>query len=362
MKRIFTSLALATLVLLTTTASSQLTGMVPNSACSVIGEDFIEDPFTRGFLIENFSWSGKHTSAQSLRTWYAGPNTVYKITTPATPLASNGSLRMGFKVSTKPGSNNYFATGAFNVNVKVLDVDNKVLASTTGYFNAAGSYCFQLVDGALTQGKQVKFYYELITTHIIDSTRIVDFDLLTYNGNENIILPVTFNNISGRSTSSGNMITWKVSEEINVKNYEVEKSTNGSTYTKIGEVNASGSSSYSFTDQNISSSDYYRVRSKDHDGYEKLSPVVSLKSGKEGRISLRAFPSPARTEIFIQHDGSQLGIMNINSIDGRTIKTISTTKNTVQTRIDISTMQPGLYILSYRGQDGEFETLKFTKQ
>jgi hypothetical protein len=63
----------------------------------------------------------------------------------------------GFKVKTSPGSNNYFATGGFNVVVQVLDANDNVLASASGSFFAPGSYCFQASSVELKPGIMVKY-------------------------------------------------------------------------------------------------------------------------------------------------------------------------------------------------------------
>jgi Secretion system C-terminal sorting domain len=361
MKRIITSSALALMLFITNTASSQLVSSV---SCTTVGEDFETDPIARGFTIQNFTWVGHQTSGQSLRTWSALPNTQYVITTPLVPIYYYGSILMGFKVKTSPGSNDYFATGGFNTTIHVLDSVNNVLATSTGFFNKAGNYCFQAVSFDLRPGMNVRYKYTLTSTAQIDGTRIVDFDLLTYNGTNQVIimLPVNFTNITGRATSSGNLVTWNVAEEINVDHYEIEKSSNGINFSRTGDVKAIGSSSYSFTDKASSSSDYYRVKAVDIDGKAKLSPVVAIKNGKDGRISLRAFPSPAITELTIQHDAITNANISITAADGRLLKNITPVKGNIQTTINVSSLQPGLYIIKFQDSEGNMESLKFIKQ
>ena len=361
MKRIITSSALALMLFIANNASSQLVSSV---SCTTIGEDFETDPIARGFSIQNFTWVGHQTSGQSLRTWSALPNTQYVITTPLTPIYYYGSILMGFKVKTSPGSNNYFATGGFNTTIQVLDSANNVLATSTGYFNQPGSYCFQAVSSELRKGMNVRYKYTLTSTESIDGTRIVDFDLLTYNGTNEvvIILPVNFTNITGRSTSGGNLISWNVMEQYNVDRYEIERSIDGKNYSKSGEVKADNISSYSFLDKSTNSSGYYRVRSVDIDGKSKLSPVVSLKNGTEGRISVRAFPSPAITQLTLQHEAITNASISITSADGRLLKSISPVKGNIQTTINVSSLQPGLYIIKFQDSEGNMESLKFIKQ
>ena len=65
------------------------------------------------------------------------------------------------------------------------------------------------------------------------------------------------------------------------KNFDIEKSTDGTNYYKIGSVNAAGNSStrkdYALRDDKLSPSNYYRLRMNDLDGHYKLSNVVLVK-------------------------------------------------------------------------------------
>ncbi|MEO5563298.1 MAG: hypothetical protein ABIR18_07685 [Chitinophagaceae bacterium] len=61
------------------------------------------------------------------------------------------------------------------------------------------------------------------------------FDAISYS-NALITLPVSFVSISGEQLADGNRIKWKVAEESNLKEYEIERSTDGISYTATGTV------------------------------------------------------------------------------------------------------------------------------
>jgi len=104
-------------------------------------------------------------------------------------------------------------------------------------------------------------------------------------------LPVNFTGFYAKKINSGVALTWNVATELNVSGYEVQRSTNGNDFVKIGFVNANQSPSYSFTDNKPFDVAYYRIKSIDIDGSYKYSSVVSLKD-QQSNVVLKAFPMP----------------------------------------------------------------------
>ena len=100
-------------------------------------------------------------------------------------------------------------------------------------------------------------------------------------------LPITLVSFQGRLDNSTAYLNWSTSSEQNSKNFEVEKSTNGVNYYRIGAVNAAGNSStkkdYSLTDNKLGRLNYYRLRMNDLDGRNKLSNVVLLQYNAAGQ-------------------------------------------------------------------------------
>lgn len=97
----------------------------------------------------------------------------------------------------------------------------------------------------------------------------------------NAIMPVMLLNFQGHIENKAAMLNWSTGSEINSKDFDIEKSTNGADYYKIGSVRAAGSSStvknYSLTDSRLSPVNYYRLRMNDVDGKNTLSQVVILR-------------------------------------------------------------------------------------
>jgi hypothetical protein len=97
----------------------------------------------------------------------------------------------------------------------------------------------------------------------------------------NVILPVTLINFEGHLNNNTAILNWTTSAEYNSKNFDIEKSTDGVNYYKIGSVSAAGNSAdkkeYSFTDTKLAENNYYRLRMNDNDGRYKLSQIVLIR-------------------------------------------------------------------------------------
>jgi hypothetical protein len=172
-------------------------------------------------------------------------------------------------------------------------------------------------------------------------------------------LPVTFESFEAKKESTGVKLLWKVSEEIDVDRYEIEKSANGREYSKIGSVTANQQTMYSFTDAQASSNSYYRIKSVDLDGKYKYSSVVRF-NGRTSNIILKAFPVPTSDAITVQHPPG--GKIEIVSAMGSVVKTVSAKQTMQQTQVDIAPLQKGVYYVRFTAPDNSIETLHIIKQ
>jgi hypothetical protein len=174
-------------------------------------------------------------------------------------------------------------------------------------------------------------------------------------------LPVSFIGFGSRQTSKGVELIWNVSGERNVQFYFVERSSTGADFTKLGEVAANNATAYSFLDnQPIAGMTFYRIKEVDIDGKSKYSPVVRL--NLERNIALRAYPSPATTEVTIEHSATDKGTISITTADGRIVKQIDVKPQMTQSFINTSTLKAGLYVVRFVGADGKAQTTKLIKQ
>jgi len=161
------------------------------------------------------------------------------------------------------------------------------------------------------------------------------------------VLPVKWLSVIGNVSGSSNAtINWIVQEQ-NVAQYEVQKSTDGRSFSNIGSVasRGNGQNSYSFTDAAaLTGTGYYRIRQIDVDGRSSLSAVVKLGGKNEKAVSV--YPVPARSTVVVTVPQT-LVTTNATLFDntGKQIRTILLT-NTAST-IDVSDLPSGIYVLRF---------------
>jgi len=177
-------------------------------------------------------------------------------------------------------------------------------------------------------------------------------------------LPVTFAGFEGKKTASGIQLTWKVGGEINVKQYDVERSTTGNSgFAKIGVVPAVGNSSYTFTDRELhNGAVFYRIKNVDNDGSFRYSTMLQFRDGA-GVIVFRVVPTLVTNKTMVQHPATTgAALITLNAADGRVVRSLRPAAGAVQTAVDLSGLQAGLYLLKWNDGAGHSETTKLVKQ
>ncbi len=105
------------------------------------------------------------------------------------------------------------------------------------------------------------------------------------------VVPVSF--VSVKAAQAGNKIAveWKVANEVNTVRYEIEKSTDGRSFSKKGMILATGANTYNWLDENtVNGYNYYRIRSVDNNGQVKYTEVVKVQIGGKAGISISPNP------------------------------------------------------------------------
>lgn len=272
-----------------------------------------------------------------------------------------GSVTVGFKY--KAPKNSEYRIRVISVNcacVGGLDIIATTAVGTnwTPLPEEEGRVCVRMVDADIQQGQHLR--YE-ITVRSRSPKEIV-FDDFSLGEVAAAPLPVTFRGIVARSENSQVTVQWDVADEIDVKGYQVERSTNGMKFEAIGFVDAHGKPYYSYTDaQAANGSVYYRVKSVDIDGKFKYSNIVRVSNKRA--TTLKLFPVPAQNEVTLQHERiTANSIITLTTADGRTVKQIRATTGAYQTPVSLAGLQPGLYLLRVENGQGEAETIKLIKQ
>lgn len=156
----------------------------------------------------------------------------------------------------------------------------------------------------------------------------------TYNvrveGNAFSVMPVTLADFSAAIKNNNAILQWQTVTESNNKGFDVERSIDGKTFTKIGFVSGNGTTvqkkDYVYTDFNINQLNkdkvYYRLRQVDFDGHSDYSKTIPLNISRI--ISWVVAPNPVSAQsaiIFSLEKSSQVQIQIVNSA-GAIVKSI----------------------------------------
>ena len=130
-------------------------------------------------------------------------------------------------------------------------------------------------------------------------------------------LPVSAITASATLNNGIATITWKAVGEGNVSHYDVEKSTDGTNFSKIGSTVAqSTTTTYSLVDNKVvSGNNYYRIKAVSETGVVNYSNVALLTTNHLSLITV--FPNPLK--------GSTLNIQMGNVVAGKYVLSIYNT-------------------------------------
>jgi uncharacterized repeat protein (TIGR01451 family) len=194
------------------------------------------------------------------------------------------------------------------------------------------------------------------------------------------VLPVVLTNFTAQAVQNRDaLLSWTTASEVSSAYFDVERSFDGSTFVKIGQVAAQGTkssaSTYTLTDASVASKAngpvYYRLRQVDLDGTATYSPLRAVRFAADAAttpVALSLFPNPAQAST--QLDLRQLpatGTYQVLLLDatGRTVRT-ATLAGGLPQPLDLQQLASGTYHVLVMGQlaDGTSfkQTLHLTKE
>ncbi|MBN8687177.1 MAG: T9SS type A sorting domain-containing protein [Chitinophagales bacterium] len=179
-----------------------------------------------------------------------------------------------------------------------------------------------------------------------------------------ITLPLKLGDFSASTTAQGIDLNWETLSEHNSSHFDVEKSTDGIHFLKIGEQKAAGSANqktrYHFTDgQPTGKTLFYRLRMADLDQTFTYSRIITVNTTFE-KTALRLSPNPARDVIQAQYqvlraENVQLLITNAaGRIVFRSNKSLQQGSHTFS--LPLLTYAPGYYQLSIISETGRISS------
>jgi hypothetical protein len=163
------------------------------------------------------------------------------------------------------------------------------------------------------------------------------------------LVPLSFLFFNGAVIENNALLEWRTANENNLREYEVEKSTDGTSFTKVAVVNAlnSVSAQYKVTDVLASTGKvYYRIKAINKDGSFQYSKVLLL--FKTASAGITVFPNPTTGVILVKHTTARdKDVCRVVSMDGRMLLSVAVAAMSTATTLDVQALKPGAYMLEY---------------
>ena len=174
-------------------------------------------------------------------------------------------------------------------------------------------------------------------------------------------LPVTFSVIKAYRQNENIAVEWKVENEINISKYEVERSADGGSFTKINTTAATGTNLlsvvYKWIDADIINGyNFYRIKSIGLDGKNQYSQLVKVWAGQNDP-AISVYPNPVPDKLMsVQFQNQPAGTYKIKMINtaGHLLmeKTLDHAGGTDKKDIRLpGTIKTGNYLLSIVSKD-----------
>ncbi len=156
----------------------------------------------------------------------------------------------------------------------------------------------------------------------------------------NSVLPVELVHFYAQAEGAKVILHWATASEIHAYKFDIERSNDGKTFSKIGEEPTKGKPSiYNFVDEQPFDISYYRLRQMDLDGKEAVSKTVSVIRAND---DIQVFPNPTTGKIYIQSNDFRPNQFFVFNHLGQ----ILMAKAMINNEIDISNLPNGIYYIA----------------
>ena len=193
-----------------------------------------------------------------------------------------------------------------------------------------------------------------------------DFTIELAFGSTTEALPVELTSFVGTAKGNSVELVWRTASELNNDRFEVERSRDNITFTKIGFVRGSGTTTeakeYRFVDEGVSGLLYYRLKQVDFDGAFAYSPVVEVRVAPPTEFALEQnYPNPFNPTTTIRYQLPVTSDVKLEVYDvlGKKVATLVSGRQEAGIytyTLNASTLSSGVYF--YRLQAGRFVETK----
>lgn len=204
------------------------------------------------------------------------------------------------------------------------------------------------------------FNYNLVSTHDNGSASCSSTQTASATITVNVALPITLVSFEARMQGAFALLTWTASREINNDYFELERSSNGITFSKIVTVTSIRSLAekheYRFLDTSpISGESFYRLKQFDIDKKWTISDIISLHFTGLSVFSVTPNPASGMTKI-----SSLPGRLSLIDMSGKMV--LDGIRTTGNYNMNVKGYPGGIYLVRVIQDDGKASVLKLKIQ
>lgn len=161
------------------------------------------------------------------------------------------------------------------------------------------------------------------------------------------ILPVSLSRFTVQKSGNVSRLSWTTAQELNSREFVIERSSNGSSWAAIGTLGAAGNSStainYNFIDANPAKGlNFYRIKMVDMDSHFNTSDIKSVLFSVDA-VLITPNPAAGFANIYLAKTNNSLSQIFVSDANGKLVERITTADQTYL--LNTARYAKGLYII-----------------
>ena len=229
------------------------------------------------------------------------------------------------------------------------------------------SYSWQRPNGSISTGSTLTLNpvsasdlgtYTISVTSTVGGCTSTNSKSITLNACQ--ALPQTLLHFSGQRKNGNTQLNWQTADEIDMRYYIVERSTDGIVFTPVQRVAATGKNlnTYSATDTHVPAGVvYYRLQTVEISGLINYSPIISFNNGNTQPLNVYPSLITGNTPVTVTCPvSSRTSWIRIIGVDGKVWRTIPVAAGATKTSIDVTSLASGSYFVVFTGNDNVVAT------
>ncbi|MEO6670151.1 MAG: carboxylesterase family protein [Ferruginibacter sp.] len=183
------------------------------------------------------------------------------------------------------------------------------------------------------------------------------------------VVPVTITSFNATTSNCTALLTWKTSNEQNVKEYDLEYSADGNNFSGVANIqsnNLMSESTYQYNySPGTSEHNFFRLKIIDHDQRYSYSDIVEVKGACPGKFTMNILPNPVTGKLYATLNIPSLCKTHIevfNAAGGlvyNETRAFNSGENKFQLN-EVENISKGIYLLKVKNQYGTI-TQRFIK-